>query len=143
MLMACVRQLSYISQRPEIRRIADHNTRHLIAYLRDQARHVVAALCPDGHTLNAVCATALQVRLSRLAVVRVHAGAHHHSLTLGQSARHPYGFCCSARSIVETGVGEGQSVKLAAQRLKLKDGLQGALGYLRLVRGVGGIKLAT
>ena len=71
-----------------------------------------------------------------------HRGIHQKTLGFGALAHpeaHGHRFGGSGGFIQQRGIGDRQPGELADQRLEIEQGLQPALGNLRLIRGVGGV----
>ena len=82
------------------------------------------------------------IGIDHLPVDRVDAAVQHHLAAAGGMDRHLTGFAEGGTAVVERGVRDIEPGQTADLALVFIDRLQGALGGLRLVRRIGGIKLA-
>ena len=85
----------------------------------------------------------MQVGLEHLPVFGVDGARHDDPLAAVRPHSHQGGFRERGGAVIEGCVGHFHSRQLADERLEFEDRLQRALADFRLVRGVGGIKLAA
>ena len=78
-----------------------------------------------------------------LAVLGMHAGSNYGLVAAGYADSHHQSLGRAGGAVVHRRVGDIHAGQLADHRLKLEDGLQRALGNLRLIRGVSREELAA
>ena len=85
----------------------------------------------------------LGVGVDDLAVLGVHGAGDHGGVAAGDADGHHDGLGRAGGAVVHGGVGDLHAGELADHGLELEGGLEGALGDLGLVGGIGGEELAA
>ena len=108
-----------------------------VGLLKDHRRRLLVRL---GALANLDSAP-LAERAQHLHVLGMDIARHEHLVAAGVDERHHRRLRDGGRAVVERRVRDVERGQLRDQRLELEDRLQRALTGLRLVRGVGGVKL--
>ena len=136
-------------EQSEEARVRDDHAGHRALWIGQhspQRRQVGGAgrrACGDERYLVGHQVGSAEVRAQRLAIVRMDAAAHQHTLAASGPAGHQSPFGCGRGPVVVRGRNHVHARELAHHRLVFVDGLERALADLGLVGRVGGVELAA